>query len=78
MEVFEGRQGQTVPLHLPPPPPSWQRPYATMAQSVGLDRDLVVGYAYAAAFLDPILSSEVPMAAAWDQTQQHWQVSDED
>jgi len=78
VEVFEGRQGQAVPLHLPPPPPSWQRPYATMALSVGLDRDLAVGYTHAAAFLDSILSSPVPMAAAWDQTQQRWQAPDGD
>lgn len=40
-----------------------------------MDTDLAVGYARAAAFLDPILSSPVPMTI-WDQTQQRWQVSD--
>jgi len=76
MEVFEGRQGQDVPLHLPPPPSSWQRPYATMAQDVGLETDLAVGYAQAVIFLDPILSSAVPMAAVWDPSQRRWRVPD--
>ncbi len=74
MEVFEGHRGHAVPLHLPPPPPSWRRPYATMAQSVAVDVDLAVGYAHAAAFLNPILSSQVSMTAAWDPLQRRWGV----
>jgi len=72
LEVFEGRRLQALPPHLPPPPTAWRRPYATMAQGVGVETDLVAGYARAAVFLDPILSSEIPMAAVWNQTQQHW------
>jgi len=76
MEVFEGRRSQALPPHLPPPPTAWHRPYATMAQGVGLETDLAAGYARTAAFLDPILSSEVPMVAVWNETQQRWQAPD--
>ena len=74
IEVFESRQRQALPPLLPPPPTSWRRPYATMAGSVGLDRDLTVGYAHAAGFLDPILSADVPATTAWDQERQRWSV----
>lgn len=77
-DVFAHRQGHALPLTLPPPPPSWQQPYATMARSVGLATEVAVGYARAADFLDPILSSDVAMTAIWDQAQQRWQVPDDE
>jgi len=77
-EVFEGRQRQALPRQLPQPPTSWRQPYATMARTVGLGTDLAAGYARVAAFLDPILSSDISMATAWDQTQHRWQVLDSD
>lgn len=72
-DVFARRQMQALPRHLPPPPASWRRPYATMAQGIGLETDVMAGYARAAAFLDPILSSAVSLAAIWDHIQQRWQ-----
>jgi len=70
VEVFVGRRLQDMPPHLPPPPASWRRPYATMAQAVGLEPELAAGYARAATFLDPILSSLVPTGMVWDQARQ--------
>jgi len=76
ISVFAGRQLQALPLYLPEPPAAWRTPYATMARAVGLDTDLTAGYAQAVRFLDPILSSLVPMAVTWDHMRQRWQVTD--
>jgi hypothetical protein len=38
---------------------------------VGIDPDLDVGYASAAAFLDPVLASAT-FAGRWDNVQQRW------
>ncbi len=75
VEVFESRQLQRLPPRFPPPPASWQRPYATMARDVGQDGDLVAGHAAVAAFLDPILSSASPADTLWDHTQKRWQAA---
>ena len=65
----------TWPLAVPGPPPWWAVPYGDEAAELGLPRSLAVGHAWAAALLDPILSSTVPPRATWDATEARWVVS---
>ena len=62
----------TWPLAVPGPPPWWVVPYADEAAELGLSQSLAVGHAWAAALLDPILSSTVPPNSTWDPTQLRW------
>jgi hypothetical protein len=43
-----------------------------MAAEVGLDPELPVGYEWARAFLDPLLSGIVADDASWDPVRPSW------
>ena len=60
------------PLAVPGPPPWWADPYRLGAADLGLPQSMAVGHSWAAAFLDPILSSTVPPGATWDPTEAQW------
>ena len=62
----------TWPLAVPAPPPWWADEYRLSAVELGLTPTLAVGHAWAAALLDPILSSTVPPGAQWDATEARW------
>ena len=62
----------TWPLAVPAPPPWWAVAYRDGAADLGMPRSLAVGHAWAAAFLDPVLSDTVPPLAQWDPTQVQW------
>ena len=68
--TFDGRATQPLPGTVPIPSESWARPYAELAQAVGIPPHLDEGYAAAAAFLDPILASRP--ARRWDPKGKRW------
>jgi predicted nucleotidyltransferase component of viral defense system len=68
--AFGGRAMQSAPAAMPPPPESWARPYAELAQAVGIPPDLAEGYTAAAGLLDPILASRP--ARRWDPKVKRW------
>lgn len=68
--TFDARATQPLPDAVPTPPESWARPYAELAQAVGIPSDLNDGHAAAAALLDPILASGP--AWRWDPKVKRW------
>jgi predicted nucleotidyltransferase component of viral defense system len=68
--TFDGRAMHPLPSAIPLPPRSWARPYAEMAQAVGIPPGLNEGYAAAAGLLDPILASS--RTGRWDPKAKHW------
>ena len=70
--TFNTRATHELPVALAAPPVSWNVPYRKMADEVGLDRQVDVGYKQARAFLDPILSGTVANDAIWDPTLRAW------
>ena len=65
-QTFSTRQTHDLPVHFPPPPAEWSGPYRDQAGRIGLDSDIIAGYARGGAFLDPILSGAIPDDAIWD------------
>ena len=70
--TFNTRATHELPVALPAPPVSWTVPYRKMADEVGLDQHVDVGYKQARAFLDPILSGAVADDAIWDPMLHTW------
>jgi hypothetical protein len=68
--TFRTRATHLLPGAMPMPPSSWVRPYAELAQAVGIAPDLDEGYAAAAELMDPILASR--RTGRWDPTVKHW------
>lgn len=68
--TFDGRATQQLPGAVPTPPQSWARPYAELAQAVGISPDLNEGYTATAGLLDPILASRP--ARRWDPKTKRW------
>ncbi len=68
--TFATRASQPLPDAVPPPPSSWERPYAELAREVGIASDLDAGHGAAAELLNPILSSRA--ARRWDPTARGW------
>ena len=60
------------PQAVPGPPPWWAMAYGDEAAELGLLQSLAVGHAWAAALLDPVLSSTVPPGATWNPTRAGW------
>jgi hypothetical protein len=69
--TFETRASQPLPDAVPPPPRSWERPYAALARELGVAPDVDAGRAAAAELLDPILSSRA--AGRWHPAARRWQ-----
>jgi hypothetical protein len=65
--VFTARGTHALPNQLPNPPAEWGRGYRRLAGEVGINPDIVEGYARAAAFLNPILSGDITNGAIWDR-----------
>jgi predicted nucleotidyltransferase component of viral defense system len=70
--TFEHRRIHEVPAVLHPPPEQWRQGYARIAEGVGLSTDLHDGHALAAAFLNPILSGNIPDGATWNPATRSW------
>jgi hypothetical protein len=70
--TFDSRATHGLPEALPPPPEEWAKPYAELADQVGLDRSLGGGYSRAQAFLDPVLNRSLVDAARWQAGAQAW------
>jgi hypothetical protein len=70
-QTFASRETHTVPRMLPAPPPSWEAPYARMAQEDELRwPDLAALVAAVEAFLNPVLDGSAtgtwsPSVGAW-------------
>ena len=77
-ETFSSRATHALPSALPSPPPEWERPYAEMAQQVGIASDMTTGYQQAQAFLDPVLSGAASRGGHWDAASQRWVTSNGD
>lgn len=68
--TFARRARQPLPDALPPPPTAWARPYAELAQAVGIALDLREGHATAASLVDPVLAST--RVGRWDPRSRRW------
>lgn len=68
--TFDTRARQPLPDALPSPPTAWARPYAELAQAVGIASNLGEGHAAAVALVDPILSSR--RSGRWDTRLKRW------
>ena len=75
--VFSSRCLQALPMAVPSPPAGWQRPYAVLARTVGIDPDMRVGQAGVAAFLDPLLKPTPLTKATWDPARQAWEIPED-
>jgi hypothetical protein len=77
-ETFDGRATHTLPKAFPPPPEEWAKPYAELADQVGLDRSLAVGYRRAGGFLDPILNGALADDVHWEVGSESWRSPTDD
>lgn len=68
--TFEGRRQHALPSRLPRPPADWAGPYRKLAQEVGINPDLLVGYSEATTLLDPVLAGLD--AGRWDPERGLW------
>jgi hypothetical protein len=68
--TFDTRASQPLPDAVPPPPQSWERPYAELAREAGVAPNLDAGRAAAAHLLDPILSAGA--TGRWDPRTRRW------
>ncbi|MGH2903492.1 MAG: nucleotidyl transferase AbiEii/AbiGii toxin family protein [Solirubrobacteraceae bacterium] len=68
--LFAIRDTHARPSELPRPPRSWARPYASLADDVGLPRDLDSAYAAAVALLNPVLAGTAK--GQWDPGLARW------
>jgi hypothetical protein len=71
-ETFTSRGTHPLPNELPPPPAEWARPYAELAEQVGIAPALEDAYLQARAFVDPILGGTASGRAGWEPTTQRW------
>jgi predicted nucleotidyltransferase component of viral defense system len=58
-EIFQRRATHPVPEALPPPPNDWGQGWRKLVANVPAEKDLCVGHATAASFIDPILSHKL-------------------
>jgi hypothetical protein len=69
--TFTSRQTHVIPDLLPEPPEGWRVPFRALAREVGLAwSDLTLGFAAAAAFMDPVLRSED--RGTWEPSNWMW------
>jgi len=68
--TFDGRGTHPMPSLVAPPHKSWERPFAKLANEVGLDPDLQRGYEDVRAFLDPVLRQAD--AGRWTSSERKW------
>lgn len=73
--TFAGRENQSVPMSLPPPPADWSRSYREFARETEVPQNLSDGFQLASAFLDPILSDDVSLEANWNPEARSWGTS---
>src|SRR5439155_24459308 len=71
-QTFSARGTHPLPGALPPPPAEWARPYAELAEQVGIAPELDDGYRRARSFLDPILGGTATESGRWIVAAQEW------
>lgn len=69
--TFAARATHELPGELPPPPEQWARPYRRLAEEVGLDPDLAVGFDAARAFVEPVLAGGADVRT-WLPAERRW------
>jgi len=69
--TFASRASHDLPSAFPLPPPGWRTPYSRLAMEVRVDPDVDSAHQRVAAFLDPVLRSEV-LTGSWDNQSQVW------
>ncbi|MGA9874601.1 MAG: nucleotidyl transferase AbiEii/AbiGii toxin family protein [Solirubrobacteraceae bacterium] len=70
-EIFQRRGTHPVPQAVPPPPSDWSPGWRKLVANVPADADIRIGYATAAAFLDPIFEDEL-ISGRWDPDLGEW------
>jgi hypothetical protein len=68
--TFGERALQSLPVTLPPPPPTWADPYKRLADTVNIEPDLSTAFILAATFLDPVLAGHAH--GHWDSQGRRW------
>lgn len=68
--TFSERALQPLPNGLPPPPTIWADPYKRLADTIGIEPDLVAAFARAATLLDPVLAGHAH--GQWDTQRRKW------
>jgi predicted nucleotidyltransferase component of viral defense system len=72
-DVFEARKTHKLPTTLPEPPPGWAGPYRVLAAPLGIESDLAMSHAMAAAFIDPVVATpNRVLDATWDPKSRSW------
>jgi hypothetical protein len=71
--TFTSRGTHSLPDELPPAPAEWAKPYAELAEQVGIASALQDGYQQARVFLNPILGGTASGGARWEPTTQRWE-----
>lgn len=71
--TYHERQRHSLPEKLSPPPNHWTDPYRRLAESVGIEPNLIAAYERARAFLDPTMENK--SNGSWDPITKTWSVS---
>jgi hypothetical protein len=71
--TFAQRGTHPLPAVLSAPPADWGPAYRRLAREVGLDPDVRIGFALAAAFLDPLLAGTDSDRARWEPLNGAWE-----
>jgi hypothetical protein len=69
--IFDARGDTLEPSHFPPPPEGWLVPYRSLAEELGVERDLGLAYARVALFLQPVLDSTAK--GVWSPERWSWE-----
>jgi predicted nucleotidyltransferase component of viral defense system len=72
VSTFARRATHVAPTQLPTPPEAWRTPYRELAESIGLEPNLMDGHALGASLIDPLLAGRIaegrwnPGASRWE------------
>lgn len=69
--TFQERATHPLPTILPGPPTEWRVPFGTLAESVGLPKDMMAAHAESARLLDPVLAGEIERGR-WEPKRRRW------
>lgn len=68
--TFAERNSHDAPKRLPPPPRGWADRYGTLADEVGVERDLQLAFKRASEFFDPVLNNTA--RGRWNRSDRRW------
>ena len=72
--MFAARPTHGVPVALMPPPPEWGEEPDPMDGEARQEPSLAGDHATASAFLDPVLSDDIPDSAIWNPATSRWRI----